>query len=133
MVRGTGDLSNLTLCTLKYYVRMKICMSSHMFQKDSNTRSQIAVRLAAGIFCFSPRLGEISWFLKMVSHTRHPFPLSACHLKQALNSQVTAGQSDAFSYICLHSSSSPHAHLGVREPTKLQCLYHHRVALCVSL
>lgn len=122
MVRGTGDLSNLTRCTLKYYVRIKTCMNSHMFSKDSNTRSQIAVRLAAGIFCFSPLLGEISWFLKMVSRPRYPFSLSGCHLKQALKSQVTAGQSDTFSCIRLCSSLSPLAHLGVWEPTKIAML-----------
>lgn len=102
----------------------------HTFSKDSNTRSQIAVRLAAGIFCFSPHLGEISWFLKMVSHTRQPFPLSGCRIKQAF--KVTAGQSVVFNYICLYSSLSTRAHFGIPEPTKLQCLSLHRVALWVS-
>lgn len=86
MARRTRDLSNLTLRILKYHVRMKICMNSHIF-KGQQHRSQIAVRLAAGIFCFSPHLGEISWFLKMVSHTDSHSPFLVAILSRLSKSQ----------------------------------------------
>lgn len=86
MARGTRDLSNLTLRILKYHVRMKICMNSHIF-KGQQHKVANSSQACCWHFCFSPHLGEISWFLKMVSHTASHSPSLVAILSSLSKSQ----------------------------------------------